>query len=89
VTRVVISPAAEHDLEHIWVTIAADNPPTATRILRAIGAKIGRLADHPRLGPRRTDIRPAARMLVSAVSHSVERIQPTKARSTKSRSSAL
>jgi plasmid stabilization system protein ParE len=25
VTRVVISPAAERDLEHIWLTIAADN----------------------------------------------------------------
>jgi toxin ParE1/3/4 len=64
VTRVVIPPAAEHDLEYIWLTIAADNPPTATRILRAIGTRIDRLADHPRLGPRRTDIRPAARMLV-------------------------
>jgi toxin ParE1/3/4 len=64
VTRVVISPAAERDLEHIWLTIAADNASTATRILRAIGAKIDRLADHPRLGPRRTDIRQAARMLV-------------------------
>jgi toxin ParE1/3/4 len=64
VTPVVISPAAEHDLEDIWLTIAAEHPLTATRMLRAIGAKIGRLADHPRLGPRRTDIRPAARMLV-------------------------
>jgi toxin ParE1/3/4 len=64
VTRVVISPAAEHDLEYIWLTIAADNPPTATRILRAIGTRIDRLADHPRARPRRTDIRPASRMLV-------------------------
>ena len=63
-TRVVISPAAEHDLEDIWLTIAAEHPLTATQVLRAIGAKITHLADHPRLGPRRTDIRPAARMLV-------------------------
>jgi toxin ParE1/3/4 len=32
-------------------------------MLRSIGAKIERLADHPRIGPRRPDIRPAARML--------------------------
>jgi toxin ParE1/3/4 len=46
------------------LTIAADNVSTATRIQGVIGAKIDRLADHPRLGPRRTDIRQAARMLV-------------------------
>jgi plasmid stabilization system protein ParE len=40
---VVISPAAERDLEDIWLTIAADNPAAATRIVRAIGMKIGRL----------------------------------------------
>jgi toxin ParE1/3/4 len=64
VTRVIRSPAAERDLEDIWLRIAADNPPAATRIVRAIGALIDRLADHPRLGPRRPDIRPASRMLV-------------------------
>jgi toxin ParE1/3/4 len=64
VTLVVRSPAAERDLEDIWLTIAADNPPAADRVLRAIGAKIEHLADHPRLGPRRSDIRPATRMLV-------------------------
>jgi toxin ParE1/3/4 len=63
-TRVVISPAAESDLEDIWLTIAADDPVTATRIVRAIGARIGGLARHPRLGPCRPDIRPAVRMLV-------------------------
>jgi toxin ParE1/3/4 len=46
------------------LTIAADNPAAATRIVRAIGARIDRLADHPRLGPRRPDLRPTARMLV-------------------------
>ncbi|HWF94652.1 MAG TPA: type II toxin-antitoxin system RelE/ParE family toxin [Xanthobacteraceae bacterium] len=57
-------PAAESDLEDIWSTIAADDPLTATRIVRTIGAKIGGLAQHPRLGPRRPDIQPAVRMLV-------------------------
>ena len=63
-TRVVTSPVAERDLEDIWLTIAADDPSTAMRIVRAIGAKIDSLAEHPRLGPRRPDIRPAVRMLV-------------------------
>ncbi len=58
------SPAAERDLEDIWLTIAADSPAAATRTLQAIAAKIERLADHPRMGPRRPDIRPAARMAV-------------------------
>jgi hypothetical protein len=31
--RVVILPAAESDLEDIWLTIAADDPLTATRIV--------------------------------------------------------
>jgi len=64
VTQIFRSPAAERDLEDIWLTIAADNPPAATRVIRAIGARIDHLAEHPRLGPRRPDIRPSARMLV-------------------------
>ena len=32
--------------------------------MRAIGARIDQLADHPRLGPRRPDIQRAARVLV-------------------------
>ncbi len=59
------SPAAERDLEDIWITIAADGPSGATRTLQAIAAKIEHLADHPRMGPRRSDIRPAARMMVA------------------------
>jgi toxin ParE1/3/4 len=63
-TRVFRSPAAERDMEEIWLTIAADNPSAATRVVRAIGARIDQLADHPRLGPRRPDIQRAARVLV-------------------------
>jgi len=65
VTAVLLSPAAERDLEDIWLAIAADNRRAATRILRLIAARIEGLADHPRLGPRRTDIRPGARMLIA------------------------
>jgi toxin ParE1/3/4 len=64
VTRLLRSPAAERDLEDIWLTIAAENPPAATRVLSAIATRISRLSDHPRMGPRRPDIRPTARMLV-------------------------
>ena len=64
-TAVLVSPAAEDDLEDIWLAIAADNPRAATRILRLIAARIEGLGDHPRLGPRRADIRPHARMLVA------------------------
>ena len=63
-TRVVISPRAETDLEDIWLTIALENPLAATRLARAIGERIESLAAHPRLGPRRSEIRPATRVLV-------------------------
>ena len=55
VIAILRSPAAERDLEDIWIAIAADSPPAATRTLHAIGAKIDRLADHRRMGPRRPD----------------------------------
>jgi toxin ParE1/3/4 len=59
-----VSSAAERDLEDIWLTIAVDAPSVATKIVQAIGARIELLAQHPRLGPRRPDIRPSVRMLV-------------------------
>src|SRR5271154_6270249 len=54
--RVVISPRADRDLQAIWLTIASDDTAAATRVVRAIGARISLLANHPRLGPRRPDI---------------------------------
>lgn len=63
-TLVLTSPAAERDLERIWLLIAADNPPAATRIVRAINARIANLAYHARMGPRRSDIQASARILV-------------------------
>jgi len=64
VIRIVITARAERDLEDIWLTIAANNPRAATRIVRAIGKKIDLLADFPRIGTRRPDIRPEMRMMV-------------------------
>jgi toxin ParE1/3/4 len=65
VTRVVITPMAARDLEDIWLTIAPNNARAATRLLRSIGKKIELLADFPRLGTRRPDIRPEMRMMVA------------------------
>lgn len=62
--RVVISPRADRDLEEICLSIALDDPAAATRVVRAIGAKISLLANHPRLGGRRADVLPALRRLV-------------------------
>lgn len=63
-TRVIISPRAEQEIEDIWLVIAADDPLAANRIVRNIGEKIDILADYPRLGPRRPEIAPAMRVLI-------------------------
>ena len=62
--QVIPSPSAEADLRGIWHDIAWDNPAAASRVLKAIGARIHQLADNPRLGPKRTDLLPRARVLV-------------------------
>ncbi|MDQ2084194.1 type II toxin-antitoxin system RelE/ParE family toxin [Xanthobacteraceae bacterium Astr-EGSB] len=63
-TRVVLTRRAEDELRSIWRAIAEENEPAADRILSAISDKLDLLALHPRLGSRRPDIRPTARMLV-------------------------
>jgi toxin ParE1/3/4 len=55
------SPAAERDLEDIWLTIAVDNPPAATRMVLAIGRRIDQLASSAWSAPPRHS---APRMLV-------------------------
>jgi toxin ParE1/3/4 len=52
---------AEEDLIAIWLTIAADNPPAADRILDRIEAVCQMLAHHPAAGPAREDIAPSLR----------------------------
>jgi toxin ParE1/3/4 len=64
VTRVVISPIANRELEEIWLTIGVSNPRAATRIVRAIGAKIDLLRKFPRLGPMRPEFFPSTRLLI-------------------------
>jgi toxin ParE1/3/4 len=64
VTRGVISPRAESEIENIWLSLATNDPPVAIRVTRDLGDRIDSLADYPRLGPRRRDIAPAMRILV-------------------------
>jgi toxin ParE1/3/4 len=64
VIRVVYTRQADQELRAIWRYIALDNEPAADRILMAIMGKIEALREYPRLGPRRPDIRPTARLLV-------------------------
>jgi toxin ParE1/3/4 len=64
VIRVVATSQAERELREIWRDIALENEPAADRILMAIADKFDLLAQHPRIGPRRLDIRESARVLV-------------------------
>lgn len=68
--------AAERDLEDIWLVIAEDNPTAATRMVRAIAARIERLGRFPRLGARRPDIAPSARVLVEGPYLILFEVQP-------------
>jgi toxin ParE1/3/4 len=64
VTPIELLPVARGDLQEIWSAIAAERPAAADRVLGALASRIGALSDHPRLGPRRTDIHVSARALV-------------------------
>jgi toxin ParE1/3/4 len=57
-------PLARRDLLEIYETIGRDNPAAAERIYDSIEAKTGLLADFPRLGPRRPEFGPTARILI-------------------------
>lgn len=60
----VWTPQAREDLIEIYTYIGLDNPSAAERIFDAIQTKAEMLIPHPRLGMRRSDIRPSTRMLV-------------------------
>ena len=57
-------PQAREDLLDIYVTIGFDNPEAAKQFYATIETRAATLTHHPRLGPRRPDIRPSVRMLV-------------------------
>ncbi len=50
--KVLISQRAEHDLAHIYGTIAARNPDAAKRFKTEAEKALALLAEHPELGPR-------------------------------------
>ena len=58
------TPQAREDLIEIYTYIGLDNPSAAERIFDAVQAKAELLAEYPRMGVRRPDIRPSARILV-------------------------
>lgn len=64
--RLVWSPAAKADPIDIYVMIASENIRAADRYYDQVEARAMQLADQPRMGVRRPDIRPSARMLVEA-----------------------
>ncbi|GJE58256.1 type II toxin-antitoxin system RelE/ParE family toxin [Methylobacterium trifolii] len=64
--EIVWSRLARQELLDIYVTIGLENSAAAERIYDRIEERTGHLADHPRMGPRRPDIRPAVRVLVEA-----------------------
>jgi len=58
---------AREDLLDIYVTIALDNIDAAERLYKEIGEQIALLRDLPRMGVRRSEITPFARMLIHGV----------------------
>lgn len=51
-----LTPAAENDLALIFDDIAQRNPDAADRLMDSMVEAFNRLADHPKLGHRRTDL---------------------------------
>lgn len=62
---VVYSSRARDDMLNIWTWIAdKSGVAMADAVAGRIEARISRLADHPEMGPARSDIAQSARMLV-------------------------
>jgi toxin ParE1/3/4 len=61
------TPQAREDLLDLYVTIGFEQPAAAERIYTAIESQVEMLVEYPRLGVRRPDIAPTARMLVEGV----------------------
>jgi toxin ParE1/3/4 len=65
-TELVWTARARSDLVEIYVEIGLRQPIAAERYLDRIEARAAQLALHPRMGPRRAEIRPSMRVLVEA-----------------------
>lgn len=57
------SPAAESDLEEIWLSVAPENLRAADRLIDALKARIEPLAVSPELGPSRPEIATDVRVM--------------------------
>jgi toxin ParE1/3/4 len=64
IVRLVWNPHAENDVIEIYFTIAVENRAAADRLYSSIREHASLLTKHPRLGQRRPDIAPQARVLV-------------------------
>lgn len=60
----VWNPQAREDLLRLYLDIGVENVIAAERLYDRLQAKVVVLERFPRLGPRRSDIRPSVRMLV-------------------------
>lgn len=60
------TPQAEKDLFEIYEFIAIDSSVAADRILSKLQGKIETLIEYPRLGLRKPEIRPSARLLIES-----------------------
>jgi toxin ParE1/3/4 len=58
------TPKAEEDLLEIYSFIGLDSPEAAERIFAKLQTRVEALADYPRLGSRRSEVRPSTRILV-------------------------
>jgi toxin ParE1/3/4 len=61
------TPQSREDLLEIYVTIGADSLDAAERVFSSIEEKAELLETYPRLGVRRPEIAPSARMLIEGV----------------------
>jgi toxin ParE1/3/4 len=69
-------PQAREDLLVIYEFIGLGNPAAAERLFTSIEDKAAMLVNHPRMGPRRPDIHPAARILLEGPYLILYRTQP-------------
>ena len=57
-------PAAEADLDEIWLTVALNDIRAADRVIDAIRDRVLPLSEFPELGPQRPELAPGMRVLV-------------------------
>ena len=56
-SRFVLASLAELDLEDIWEFIASDSPDDASRFVKSLIDRFPLLAENPKIGRPRTDLR--------------------------------